>query len=74
MGAVSRGLAEGLEAAADTSVVEAMIEDDVDGGNDDLLAAGNRGSSAEAVLSAYALRTVVTPSNVFVDPQSTKVS
>ena len=28
---------------------------------------------ADAVLSAYALRTVVTPSNVYVDPQSTKV-
>lgn len=32
------------------------------------------GPSADAVLSAYALRTVVTPSNVQVDSQSTKVS
>ena len=57
------------------------LADDVDADLDDDLLAGGGGAAgssssglADAVLSAYALRTVVTPSNVYVDPQSTKVS
>ena len=35
---------------------------------------GGHGGERAAVLSAYALRTIVTPSNVSMDAQSTKVS
>jgi hypothetical protein len=67
----SGGVSSMMEAEAAASVDSLM--DDVD--DDDLLAGQQQQAGlADAVLSAYALRTVVTPSNVYVDPQSTKAS
>ncbi len=50
-----------------------MMPDSDTCGSDNSDIPSNGRSNADAVLSAYALRTVVTPSNVLVDAWSTKV-